>query len=75
MPKKSDPVNSPSYYTSHPAGIEQIEVTEHMSFNGGSAIQYIWRAEDGSKGNEIQDLEKAIWHLQREIKRRQEYDV
>jgi hypothetical protein len=39
-----------------------------MSFNLGNAIKYIWRADE--KGNTQQDLEKAIWYLEREMKRR-----
>lgn len=68
MPAKThDPVNSPSHYTGHPSGIECIQVTRHMNFNRGNAIKYIWRA--GAKGNEIQDLEKAVWYLNDEIGR------
>ena len=62
-----DPVNSPKHYTSHPSGIECIQVTEYMTFNRGNAIKYIWRA--GDKGDEVQDLKKARWYLDREIQR------
>jgi len=68
MPEKfSDPVNHPSHYTSHPSGVECITVTEHMNFNLGNAMKYIWRASE--KGNLKQDLEKARWYLDRELKR------
>jgi hypothetical protein len=60
-----DPVNHPPHYTSHPSGVECITVTEHMDFLTGNAVKYIWRAD--SKGSEIEDLEKAIWYLQRRI--------
>lgn len=62
-----DPVNHPKHYTNHPSGVECITVTRHMNFNRGNAIKYIWRA--GDKGNEVQDLKKAIWYLQDEIQR------
>ena len=62
-----DAVNHPKHYTSHPSGIECIQVTEHMNFNRGNAIKYIWRA--GDKGNLIEDLQKARWYLDREIAR------
>ena len=62
-----DPVNHPKHYTSHPSGIECIEVTEHMNFCLGNATKYIWRSND--KGSRIEDLEKAIWYIKREIKR------
>ena len=59
---------NPSHYKAHPSGIECIQVTEHMSFNLGNAIKYIWRA--GLKDATKQDLEKAIWYINREIKRK-----
>ncbi len=65
--KTHDPVNHPKHYTGHPSGVECIQVTEHMNFCRGNAVKYIWRA--GDKGNEIEDLEKAVWYLQREIAR------
>lgn len=63
----TDLVNHPPHYTSHPSGIEAIQVTRHMNFNLGNAIKYIWRA--GLKGDGIQDLQKAIFYLQDEIER------
>lgn len=65
--QEHDPVYHPRHYTSHPSGIECIQVTRHMNFNRGNAIKYIWRA--GEKGNLIEDLKKAIWYLQDEIGR------
>lgn len=65
--RTSDPVNHPSHYTSHPSGVECIAIAEHMTFNLGNAIKYLWRA--GDKGNMIQDLEKAAWYIAREIER------
>ena len=60
-----DMVNHPPHYTSHPSGVECIEITRHMGFSLGSALKYIWRAD--LKGNDIQDLEKAIWYINDEI--------
>ena len=63
-----DAVSHPHHYTSHPSGIECIQITEHMGFCLGNAIKYIWRA--GLKTNDpVKDLEKAIWYLRREIER------
>lgn len=62
-----DPVNHPNHYTSHPSGVEVIQITEHMNFCLGNAIKYILRAEH--KGNQIQDLKKASWYINREIAR------
>ncbi|MEZ6852078.1 DUF3310 domain-containing protein [Halodesulfovibrio aestuarii] len=62
-----DLVNYPPHYTQHPSGVEQIELSEHMTFNVGNAFKYLHRA--ALKGNEQQDLEKAAWYIEREIKR------
>jgi len=66
--KKEDLVNHPKHYTSHPSGVECIQVTEHMGFNLGNAMKYIWRADE--KGNAIEDLRKAAWYINREIAKR-----
>ena len=41
--EKNDPVNNPKHYTNHPSVIECIQVSEHMGFNLGNALKYIWR--------------------------------
>lgn len=64
----NDPINNPAHYTAHPSGVECIEITEHMNFNIGNAIKYLWRAD--SKGAPLEDLQKAAWYVQREISRR-----
>lgn len=61
-------VDHPAHYMKHPSGIECIQITEHMNFCLGNAIKYIWRA--GLKGEELEDLRKARWYLDREIERR-----
>lgn len=63
----TDLVNHPPHYTSHPSGIEAIQVTRHMNFNLGNAMKYIWRA--GQKDDAIQDLEKAMFYIADEIRR------
>jgi len=67
-----DMVNHPPHYTSHPSGIECIQITEHMNFCLGNAIKYIWRAD--LKGCS-DDLEKAIFYINREIERRRKDHV
>lgn len=42
--KEFETVNHPKHYTSHPSGVECIEIVRHMSFNVGNAIKYLWRA-------------------------------
>lgn len=62
-----DPVNHPKHYTSDPSGVECIDVIEHRTLNIGNAIKYLWRA--GLKNDLIEDLSKARWYVDREIKR------
>lgn len=61
-----DPVNHPSHYTDVVPGIECIDVTKHFSFVRGNAIKYLWRA--GAKGNLKEDLEKAKWYIEQELR-------
>ena len=65
----TDVVNNPPHYKGHPSGIECIQVTEHMGFNLGNAIKYIWRCD--LKKDAIEDLKKARWYLDREIAKRE----
>lgn len=63
-----DLVANPRHYTSHPSGIECIQVTEHMGFCLGNAVKYIWRAD--LKADAIEDLRKAKWYIERELEKR-----
>ena len=69
-----DKVNHPSYYNSHPSGVECIDIVRHYNFDIGNVIKYLWRAglkkEKGysSKEKEIEDCEKALFYLQDHIK-------
>jgi hypothetical protein len=67
---QEDIVNKPKHYTEHPSGIECIQVTEHMGFNLGNAIKYIWRCD--LKKDAIEDLKKAKWYIDREIDKREQ---
>lgn len=62
-------VDHPKHYNSHPSGIECIQVSRHMGFNLGNVMKYIWRAD--FKNDALEDLKKALWYLQDEIKRRE----
>lgn len=66
--KVSDPVNQPAHYTGHKSGIECIQITEHMGFNIGNAVKYLWRCD--LKNDAIEDLEKSVWYIKREIEKR-----
>lgn len=65
---KNDQVNHPKHYTSHPSGVECIQITEHMGFNLGNAVKYLWRAD--LKDDAIEDLKKAKWYIERELLKR-----
>lgn len=71
---ENDKVNHPSHYTTHPSGVECIEITRHYDFCIGNAIKYLWRAGLKSEGGytdtqkEIEDLKKAIFYINDKIK-------
>lgn len=62
-----DMVNHPQHYSAH--GIEPIDYIEShdLNFNLGNVIKYVSRAP--YKGTELEDLKKAKWYLEREIKK------
>lgn len=70
--KPTDPVNHPAHYR-HPSGIECIQITEHMNFNVGNAIKYLWRCDQ--KGKHLEDLKKARWYIDREIQLREQVNT
>ena len=82
-PKAEDKVNHPSHYTwlKNLCGIEVIDITRHMGFNLGNVVKYVLRAGHKSeKGysdfdKEIEDLQKAKWYLEDEIKLRSGKDT
>tara|TARA_R110000744_G_scaffold2706_4_gene10893 strand:- start:1125 stop:1388 length:264 start_codon:yes stop_codon:yes gene_type:complete len=67
---RSDGIN-PHHYKSHPSGIECIQITEHMGFNLGNCLKYIWRADLKHDDGGIEDLNKALWYIKRELTKRQ----
>ena len=58
-------IDHPKHYQSD--GIEVIDIIDNfnLNFNLGNSIKYILRCD--KKGNKKQDLEKAIWYLNREL--------
>jgi hypothetical protein len=63
-------IKHPKHYNSHPSGVECLTIVRHMNFNLGNAIKYIWRAGlKGGKSKRLEDLEKARFYLDDEIKR------
>ena len=64
-----DNVNHPSHYTD--GKIEVIDFIEqkNLNFHRGNAVKYIARAGKKDPEKEVEDLRKAVWYLNREIKR------
>lgn len=67
-----DNVNHPEHYTL--GRTEVIDIIENytgvislLGFCRGNAIKYILRAGKKDKDKEIEDLEKAVWYLNKEI--------
>jgi len=62
---KADPVNHPPHYKT--GGIETIDFIEakELGYHLGNVIKYVTRAKH--KGNELEDLKKAQWYLERAI--------
>lgn len=67
--KPADAVNHPAHYQSE-SGIEAIDVIEafDLNFRLGNTVKYVLRA---NQKNEVEDLKKALWYLDREIRKRE----
>lgn len=65
----NDVVNHPAHYTD--GKIEVIDFIEGkgLNFHRGNAVKYIVRAGKKDPGKEVEDLQKAVWYLNREIER------
>lgn len=66
---KEDMVNHPKHYTSDPSGVECIDIVRHRNYNIGNAIKYLWRAGLKNEDKHIEDLKKAVFYINDEIKR------
>ena len=71
----TDNVNHPSHYTD--GSIEVIDYIEDKAFpyHLGNAVKYISRAGKKDPAKEIEDLQKAIWYIERYIKLKGEQEV
>ena len=65
--KSKEAVNHPSHYNSN--GIEVIDVIEafDLDFSLGNACKYILRAGRKDSAKTVEDLNKAIWYINRYI--------
>lgn len=64
-------INRPNYYDLPPlpSSPQIIHITMYMPHCRASAIEYIWRAGNKPGTSAIDDLRKAIRHLEYEIER------
>ena len=63
-----DPVNHPSHYTKGKIEVADFIADQKLNFDRGNAVKYVCRAGSKDPDKEIQDLEKAIWYINHEIK-------
>lgn len=66
--KTNDPVNHPSHYTKGSIEVADFIADQKLNFDRGNAVKYVCRAGSKDPEKEIQDLEKAIWYINHEIK-------
>lgn len=73
--KKTEQVSHPSHYAwlKDLCGVEPLDICRHLNFNTGNAIKYLLRKDkvDGNKTKtekRIEDLRKAVFYIQDEIK-------
>lgn len=71
--EKKEMVNHPQHYGGGDNPYEVIKVIEawNLGFCLGNTLKYIART--GKKDDELQELEKALWYLKREIKKVKSY--
>lgn len=65
-----DLVNHPKHYTSGQIEVIDFIEDQRLGFHLGNCVKYISRAGKKLGADTTQDLEKAAWYLNREIKRR-----
>lgn len=63
-----DPVNHPSHYTKGKIEVADFIADQKLNFDRGNAVKYVCRAGSKDPEKEVQDLEKAIWYINHEIK-------
>jgi hypothetical protein len=62
-------VNHPSHYNTGKIEVIDFIEDQKLNFNTGNAVKYIARAGKKNPEKEQEDIEKAIWYLQRELNR------
>ena len=70
MIEEKEMVNHPNHYGGEDNTYEAIKVIEawDLDFHIGNTVKYISRAGKKGTDQELQDLKKALWYLERKIK-------
>lgn len=66
--KENDSVNHPSHYTSGKIEVIDFIEDQKLGFCLGNTVKYIARAGKKDPSRLLEDLKKAQWYLEREIK-------
>lgn len=66
---KNDAVNHPAHYTDGKIEIIAFIEDKGLNFHRGNAVKYISRAGKKDPAKEVEDLKKARWYIDREIRR------
>ncbi len=63
-------VNHPNHYGGETNVYEVIKIIEslNLDFHVGNALKYIVRAGKKNPEKELEDLQKAVWYIERKIK-------
>ena len=71
----NDPINHPAHYTD--GAIEVIDYIEdkRLGYHLGNAVKYISRAGKKDPAKTVEDLQKAVWYIQRHIANLQKEDA
>lgn len=64
----SDSVNHPSHYNSGKIEVADFIADQKLNFDRGNAVKYLCRAGKKNPDKEIEDLNKAKWYIEHEIK-------
>lgn len=63
----SDAVHHPKHYNTGKIEVCEFIEDQRLGFHLGNVVKYVCRAGRKDKSTRIQDLEKAVWYLQRKI--------
>jgi len=71
MAGANDPVNHPSHYTEGKIEVIDFILDQKFDYCLGNAVKYISRAGKKNPDKEIEDLQKAVWYINRHIREKE----